>query len=80
MRRLANDRGKRVANRRGGGGKCVENRKKILNRGNEPTDLLKAKDLAFSEAKNELVFECNKPKSKPKKWPKTHLFCGIEEG
>jgi hypothetical protein len=80
MRRLASERGKQVANRRGGGGKCVENRKKILNSGNEPKNILKAKELAFSGAKNELVFECNKPQSKPKKWPETHLFCRIEEG
>jgi hypothetical protein len=80
MRRLASERGKQVANCRGGGGKCVENRKKIPNSGNEPKNILKAKELAFSEAKNKLVFECNKPKSKPRKWPKTHLFCGIEEG
>jgi hypothetical protein len=57
MRKLASKRGKQVANRRGGGGKCVENRKQILNSGNEPKNILKVKDLAFSGAKNELVFE-----------------------
>jgi hypothetical protein len=57
MRKLASERGKQVANRRGGVQKCVENRKKILNRGNEPKNMLKAKELAFSRAQNELVFE-----------------------
>jgi hypothetical protein len=41
---------------------------------------MKTQDLAFSEAENELVLSADKPQSKPKKWPKTHLFCGIEEG
>jgi hypothetical protein len=66
MRRLASERGKRVRNRPGGGGKCVENRKKILNRGNEPKNMLKAKELTFSGAQNELVFERKKAQSKRK--------------
>jgi hypothetical protein len=70
MRRLASERGKQVANRRGGGGKCVENRKKILNGGNEPKNLLKAKELALSGAQNELVFERKKGQSKRKMGPK----------
>ena len=70
MRKLASERGKGVRNRRGGGGKCVENRKKILNRGNEPKNVLKAKELAFSGAKNELVFERKKAQSKRKMGPK----------
>jgi hypothetical protein len=37
---------------------------KILNRGNEPKNLLKRKWLSFSGAKNELVFECKKRQSK----------------
>jgi len=78
MRRLASERAKGVRGRRGGSGKCVENRKKILNSGNEPKNVLQAKELAFSEAKNELVMEPNELKSKPKKWPKTHLLCGFE--
>jgi hypothetical protein len=72
MRKLASERGKQVANRRAGGQKCVENREKILNRGNEPKNLLKAKELAFSGAKNELVFECKKAQTnrrmEPKAW------------
>ena len=47
-------------------GKCVENRKKILNGGNEPKNVFKAKELAFLGAKNELVFQCQKTQSKRK--------------
>jgi hypothetical protein len=39
---------------------------------------VKTRELAFLEGKNELVFECKKPKSKLRKWPKTHPFCSIE--
>jgi hypothetical protein len=46
MRKLASQRGNGFADRRGGGGKRVENRKKILNRGNEPKNVLKTKALA----------------------------------
>jgi hypothetical protein len=66
MRGLASERGKQAANRRGGGGKCVEKRKKILNRGNEPKNLLKGKELAFLGAKNELVFERKNAQTKRK--------------
>jgi len=38
-------------------GKCAENRKKMLNSGNELKDVLQTKDLANFGAKNELVFE-----------------------
>jgi hypothetical protein len=47
MRKLARERGKEVGNRPGGVGKWGENSKKILNRGNEPKDLLITKGLAF---------------------------------
>jgi hypothetical protein len=57
VRTLANAHGWQDANRRGGGVKCVERQKKILNRGNELKDLLKIKELASSGEKNELVFE-----------------------
>jgi hypothetical protein len=70
MRKLASERGKGVRNRPGGGGKWVENRKKILNSGNEPKNILKAKELAFPGAKNELVFERKKGQSKRKMGPK----------
>ena len=56
MRKLARARGKEVRDQPGGGGKWAENVKKILNRRNEPKNLLKAKELAFSGAQNELVF------------------------
>jgi hypothetical protein len=46
--------------------KCAGNRKKILNRGNEPKNVFKAKELAFLGAKNELVFQCQKTPSKRK--------------
>jgi hypothetical protein len=57
---------KGVANRRGGRGKCVENRKKILNSGNEPKNMLKTQELSFSGAKNELVFEGKRTQIKAK--------------
>jgi hypothetical protein len=47
-------------------------------RGNELKDLLKIQDLAFLDAKNELVFECKKGQTNSKKRPKTHQLCGIE--
>ncbi len=61
MKNAATARGKGFTDRRTGGGKCAENRKKILNSGNEPKNVLKAKDLEFSEAQNKLLFECKKP-------------------
>jgi hypothetical protein len=69
MRKLARERGKEVRIRPGGAGKWGENAKKILNRGNEPKDLLKTKELAFSGAKNELFLECHKGQSKPRIGP-----------
>jgi hypothetical protein len=72
MRKLARERGKEVRNRPGGVGKWGENTKKILNRGNEPKDLLKAKELAFSGAENELVFQSQKPQTKRKMVAKRH--------
>jgi hypothetical protein len=60
MRKLASGRGKEVRNRPGGVGKWGENTKKILNRRNEPKNMLKAQELAFSGAQNELVFERKK--------------------
>jgi len=67
MRRTASERAKGVADRRGGRGKCVENRKKILNSGNEPKNVLKPKGLSFSGAKNELVLEGKRTQIKAKK-------------
>jgi hypothetical protein len=63
------DRSQRVQNRAAGGGKSAQNAKKILNRGNEPKNLLKAKELAFSGAQNEPNFQGQKPPSKPRRWP-----------
>jgi len=60
------------------GGKRRGKRKKILNSGNEPKDLLKRKELAFFWAKNELGFDAKEPKSNPKMGPKNHLLRGIE--
>jgi hypothetical protein len=65
MRKLASARGKQVANRRSSRGNCGENRKKMLNRENEPKDLLKTKHLAFFAAKNE---------------PKTNWFLNAKMG
>jgi hypothetical protein len=60
MENAGTERAKGTRNRLGGGSKQPENAKKILNRGNEPKDLLKSKDLAFSGAQNELFLECKK--------------------
>jgi len=54
MESAGRERGKEVRKRPAGGAKRQGNAKKILNRGNEPTDLLKKQDLAFFGAKNEL--------------------------
>ena len=45
---------KGIQNRRGGGGEPFGNAKKILNRGNEPKDVLETQHLAVFGAKNEL--------------------------
>ncbi len=55
---------KGIQNQHAGGAKRFRNAKKILNRGNEPKDLLKKQDLAFSAPQNKLFFECKKPRSK----------------
>jgi hypothetical protein len=47
--------------------KWVENRKKILNSGNEPKNVLTVKELVLSRAQNELFFRCKKPQSKRKR-------------
>jgi hypothetical protein len=47
------ERGKEIRKQPAGDGKRRGNAKKILNRGNEPKDLLKTQDLTFFEAKNE---------------------------
>ena len=72
------DRSQGVLNRPAGGGKSAPNAKKILNRGNEPKNLLKAKELAFSGAQNEPNSHCNKPRSKPRRWPFIDDLWGIE--
>jgi hypothetical protein len=41
---------------------------------------LKAEELSFFGAKNELVFDCKKGQMNPKKWPKIHQLRGIEPG
>ena len=55
MKDAATARGKGFQDRRGAGGNRREDRKNILDRGNELKDLLKGKELAFSGDKNELV-------------------------
>jgi hypothetical protein len=61
-----------VPNRPAGGGRWAEIGKKMLFRGNELKILLKIKNLAFSGPQNELLFECRKPQSKQRIWPKIH--------
>jgi hypothetical protein len=46
MESAGRERGKEIRKRLGGGGKRQGNAKKILNRGNEPKDLVKRQDLA----------------------------------
>ena len=70
MEHGATARAQGVPNRRGGRGKCVENRKKILNSGNEPKNMLKTQELSFSGAKNELVFEGKRTQIKAKNMAK----------
>jgi hypothetical protein len=72
------DRSQGVLKRAAGGGKSAQNAKKILNRGNEPKELLKAKELALSGAQNEPNFHYNKPRSKPRRWPLIDDLGGIE--
>jgi len=69
----ARERGSKLARR---WAKYVENRKKILNSGNELKNVLQTNDLAFSGAKNELVFECKKGQSNPKICPGIHNLGG----
>jgi hypothetical protein len=54
MESAGRERGKEIRKRPAEGGKWQENAKKILNRGNEPKDLLKTQHLAVFGAKNEL--------------------------
>jgi hypothetical protein len=72
MTKALADRSQGVLNRAAGGGKSAQNAKKILNRGNELKNLLKAKELAFSGAQNELVFERSKCQSKLRIRLKSH--------
>ena len=58
MRERTSQRGKKVGNRPGGGGKCVENRKKILNRRNELNKSFRINKSPKKRTQNELVFEC----------------------
>ena len=53
MESAGGERGKEIRKRPAGGGKRQGNAKKILNRGNEPKDLVKTQDLAVFLAKNE---------------------------
>ena len=52
----------------------AEKAEKILNRRNEPKDVLTRKDLSFSGAKNELVFDCQKRQSKLRNGRKSYHF------
>jgi hypothetical protein len=64
-------RGKEMRNSPAEGGKEQENAKKILNRGNEPKDVLKTQHLASYGAKNELqtnsILSAKTSKSKRKR-------------
>ena len=67
-----------VPNQPPGCGRWAQMAKKILNRRNEPKDLLKIRELAFSEAENELFVKSKKPQTKRKISP-TFDECGTEE-
>jgi hypothetical protein len=54
MESAGRERGKETGRQPQEGGREQENAKKILNRGNEPKDLLKTQHLAVFRAKNEL--------------------------
>ena len=71
MENVATERAQGVLNRPVEGGELAQNTKKILNRRNEPKNILKIQDLAFSAPQNELFLEFKKCRSKPKIWPKT---------
>ena len=64
---------KGVGDRTEEGRNWTGNAKKMLFRRNEPKVILKPKELAFSGAKNELLFECRKPQSKPRNGHKSTL-------
>jgi hypothetical protein len=53
MESVGKERGKGIRKQPAGSGKWHENAEKMLNRGNEPEDLLKTQHLAFFRAKNE---------------------------
>jgi hypothetical protein len=78
MRTPARASGKEAGNRPGGVAKWGKNTKKTLNRGNEPKNPLKLKELAFSGAKNELFLECNRDQSKRRIGPGIRELWGIE--
>jgi len=74
-RRVGPARGGGKVRRKGPGrGKKRGKAKKILNRGNEPKDLLQAKELAVFSAKNELVFQCKRTQFEPKNGAKKPLL------
>ena len=66
MRERKSQRGKEFGNRPGGGGKCMEKRKKILNRRNELNKSFRINKSSKKRTQNELVFECKKGQADPK--------------
>jgi len=66
MERAAGEFAKGVGDWPAEGRNWTGNAKKMLFRRNEPKSLLQLKELAFFGVKNELLFECRKPQSKPK--------------
>jgi hypothetical protein len=69
MRERAGQHGKGVGNRRGGDGKCVEKRKKILNRRNELNKSFRINKSAKKETQNERFLGTKKAKTNAKMWP-----------
>jgi hypothetical protein len=59
--------GERVSRGAGREGKCAENRKKILNSGNEPKNILKIKGLAFLRSSKRTAFPMPKTPIKSEK-------------
>ena len=66
MLSLGRERGKGIEKQPSEGAKRLENAKKMLNRGNELTILLKTQGLANFEVKNELVLDAKNGKFRAK--------------
>ena len=76
-RRVPASAGKETGNGLGSGERAGKGKKDVFRR-NELSYLLQTQDLAFSRAKNELVFECKRTQNQPQIGAKNRLFRGSE--